>query len=411
MWSSMNKRAPVGLIVVIAVLLAVNAYGFFSVTAVDSLVQYIYPAPEPVAVTNEDGSTVMDNSGLGKAAKAAGELLETLPASIGKSTVYAVCDPTTVTSDDEDDPMSVSCRLEAQQDGVYAVRPGTLYVGRWIYPDEFKYGERVIILDENLAVALFKYAEPLDREVMVQGLAYRVVGITRDRKRVGDHQEYSCYIPLRSLEKSELAMTALCLETLPSRGSGAYNALKQAVTTLSEQGTLISLNKEKQNATMPLRVLAFVTGCWLVLAILRSLNAQAVKRYRAYQEKMKTSYFIRLLPWTAGNVIIMSLGYAACIAALAGLFVMILDPVYTFPEWVPAVLVEPKDVAAVFWNVWQTPATVIEYRSPELLRIRFFKTLLAWSSGGMALTLGALLCRLKKPAKADHSQEQATQQE
>ena len=81
---------------------------------------------------------------------------------------------------------------------------------------------------------------------------------------------------------------------------------------------------------------------------------------------------------------------AACVAALAGLFVVLIQPVFTFPEWVPAVLVEPKDIAAAFWNVWQDTATVMELRTPELLRARFYSRLMGWACGFGALALGCL---------------------
>ena len=84
------------------------------------------------------------------------------------------------------------------------------------------------------------------------------------------------------------------------------------------------------------------------------------------------------------------IGYAACVAALAGLFVVLIQPVFTFPEWVPAVLVEPKDIAAAFWNVWQDTATVMELRTPELLRARFYSRLMGWACGFGALALGCL---------------------
>ena len=80
----------------------------------------------------------------------------------------------------------------------------------------------------------------------------------------------------------------------------------------------------------------------------------------------------------------------AVVAALAGLFVVLIQPVFTFPEWVPAVLVEPQDIAAAFWNVWQDTATVMELRTPEVLRSRFFSRLMGWACGFGALALGCV---------------------
>ena len=87
---------------------------------------------------------------------------------------------------------------------------------------------------------------------------------------------------------------------------------------------------------------------------------------------------------------LLALGYLVCAAVLAWLFTRLVEPVYTFPEWVPAVLVEPKDIQTAFWNVWQTSATVVEYRTPELLRLRFLREVMAWSCGAAALLIGSL---------------------
>lgn len=54
------------------------------------------------------------------------------------------------------------------------------------YPDECIYGERVALVDEQLAVALFQYAEPLGEEIEVAGQRYRIVGVIKAGKRVGD---------------------------------------------------------------------------------------------------------------------------------------------------------------------------------------------------------------------------------
>ena len=90
---------------------------------------------------------------------------------------------------------------------------------------------------------------------------------------------------------------------------------------------------------------------------------------------------------------------------LARLFVLLVEPVYTFPEWVPAILVEPKDIQAAFWNVWQKPAAAAEWRTPELLRLRFYRELMGWSAGAAALLTGSLWGRLTQAAVPEENTE------
>ena len=73
---------------------------------------------------------------------------------------------------------------------------------------------------------------------------------------------------------------------------------------------------------------------------------------------------------------------------------LLVAPVYTFPEWIPKVLVEPNDIATAFWDVWQSQAVLMELRSPELLQARFYQVLMGWACGALVLAGGMLAARL-----------------
>ena len=123
-----------------------------------------------------------------------------------------------------------------------------------LYPDECTYGERVALLDEQLAVALFQYAEPLSEEIQIAGEKYRVIGIVRDHKRVGDQEEYSLYVPYRSLVCFHASvMSCVIFEGKPVKGAGGWAAFQSAAKQLSESGSTHSLPKESMNGKMPLR--------------------------------------------------------------------------------------------------------------------------------------------------------------
>lgn len=73
----------------------------------------------------------------------------------------------------------------------------------------------------------------------------------------------------------------------------------------------------------------------------------------------------------------------------------IIQPVYTFPEWIPTVLVEWKDIAKAFWNVWQDTAVMQELRTPEILRLRWLALLVQGCSAGAGVLLGILYGRMR----------------
>lgn len=389
MLKAIMKRRK-GTLVLLVILLAVMAYACAEILSIPTYYQRVYgvPAQETAAGQQGESSTAQtENSGLRDERQAAEEVTKTLEGACEKTTLYAVGQPAAVSVEDG---ASVSARLVGIEESYYGLRDIPLFCGRLIYPDEFLYGERVAMLDEQLAVALFRYAEPLGQKIQLGGENYVITGIVRDHKQVGDEMEYSLYVPLRSLEKNGIGLSALVYEATPVKGAGGWAAFESAVGTMGTSGTTISLSKERMNALMALRMLGIVCGVAVALFCLRLVNRQFRRVVREYQQLLRDKYAVGLLWWAAWRGALLLLGYAACTVAMAQLFVWLVDPVYTFPEWVPAVLVEPKDIQTAFWNVWQKPASVQEWRTPELLRLRFYRELMGWCAGAVALLAGSL---------------------
>jgi len=407
--------------------LALALYALFSLNAVAGHFQYLWPAPEPVVAStvgsgNTDGSTntgnttgkdaEKTNSGLREARQGMEALNEQLEGACEGTTLFAIADGASVIAK-MDNATAVTARVEAIDDGSYGLKPLTLKSGRLIYSDELMNGEHVAMVDEKLAVALFNYAEPTDRVLLLGDEKYRIVGIVNDSKRVGDHQEYTLYIPYRAVEKTAQVMDALCVETNPIPNAGGWSAFETATASLSTRGTAISLPKEAMNALLPLRVMACLFGLMAVLFALRALNVQAAGTYRSYRMRLQEQYAVQLLPWSLWRALLLGLEYAACAVVFAQLFMVLVEPVYTFPEWIPTVLVEPKDISTAFWNVWQKQANLFELRSPELLRIRFFRSVMGWACGGFTLAGGMLAARMgdamrrltTKPEKVQETEE------
>ena len=366
--------------------------------------QYLWAASAQAVPAADSAKTVAPNATLSAARLSMETVREALQGACEPTTLYAVAEGATVSVAEDENVTGATpavARLEALGDDAFALKRFTLYVGRLIYPDELRDGNRVCMLDEQLAVALFKYAEPLDRRVMVGTQEYRVVGVLRASKRVGDEQEYSLYLPYRAVEKGDVRMNALCIETAPIEGAGGWAAFTSAMNALNVGGTAISLTKERMNAAMPLRLLLCAMGFLIVILLLRWLGRRSAAFYRRTKDRLRGEYAYRLLPWMSGQGLLLALGYALCAFGFAQVFMRLVDPVYTFPEWVPAVLVEPNDIATAFWNVWQSMAKLVEYRSPELIRIRFFREVMAWSCGAAALFAGLLTGRaVREPKEA-----------
>lgn len=400
-----NRR---GTLFLLLAALALMAYAQLQILGVDAHFQRAYPVPARVVAQAGGGEEAAAgqpsgiNSGLRDARLAADEVTKTLEGACEKASLYVVGQPASVSVEDG---QSVSARLLGIEGSYFALKQLTLSCGRLIYPDEFLYGERVALVDEQLAVALFRYAEPLGEEIVIGELKFRIVGVVRDYKQVGDEMDYSLYVPYRALEKNSVELTSLIYEASPVKGAGGWSAFESAAGSLGAGGTTISLSKERMNASMPLRLLGVLCGGAVGLFIIRLLNRAFRSLLSRYRQRLRDQYAARLLWWAGWRFALLALGYAACALVLARLFVLLVEPVYTFPEWVPAILVEPKDIQAAFWNVWQKPAAAAEWRTPELLRLRFYRELMGWSAGAAALLTGSLWGRLTQAAVPEENTE------
>lgn len=147
---------------------------WIKIQAVPGTFQHVYAAPQPVAA--EEGAQET-NGGLREARLKTRELETELEGACEDATLYALAQPAAVSV--PDGGKSASTRLVGVEESWFYLNSPVLLNGRLLYPDECIYGERVALVDEQLAVALFQYAEPLGEEIEVAGQRYRIVGVIK----------------------------------------------------------------------------------------------------------------------------------------------------------------------------------------------------------------------------------------
>lgn len=306
---------------------------------------------------------------------------------------------------------SIDARVELMGERGLMIRPLFLRGGRLFYPEELERGEKVIILDEKLALDMFRIPYPLDEEVVLEGVAYRVIGVVRHAKRVGDLTNYVAYVPLMSVIDQSVRLDALQVEAKPKHGTGANTSFQKLTAqwgdaAVHQSGTFYDLSKESMGARLWLRALLFVSGMTLGLRLIKWLNGRVRYYTKRYRQQLQRKYAIALMPELTGAILLFALGYLLSAGLLGLLMAYILQPVYTFPEWIPTVLVEWKDIAEAFWNVWQLPAVMVELRSPEILRLRWLDLLIKGCSAGAAVLLA--LRYAKTRTRADEVSDSLT---
>ncbi len=270
-----------------------------------------------------------------------------------------------------------------------AMAEWALLHGRLFTADELRSGAPVALLDEGLALALFREVDITDRTFTLGGTTFRVIGVVRHVRRVGDSTDYGACIPLLS----GLQPDALLAEADPLPGAGAGAAFSEVCRVWRSGGEFIDLGKEAVGATLWARVLGFAMGAVAMARAFRWLNRRARAAAAWHHRALQHKYALQLLPQTLGLILLFLLGYGAATGISALLLDFILQPVYVYPECIPAVPVEWADIRRTFWQVQQAAAAFRELRTPELLRLRYFAGLIRISCAVIALLAARTLPR------------------
>ncbi len=383
-----RNRALAALCVCIAVL----AWSAAEIHAVGGNLQYLIPAPvletadtkqagaqtDPVTASKTDSVPNAKAQALWKSLQTTAENWDGM---MEAYTLSGIAEGVSFTGSTGE---AKQARLNALGPNAFVLSPKYLRVGRLFYPEELANGSLGILLDEQLALALFRVAEPIGRTVTAADISFTVIGVLRHTKRVGDNGDYAAYVPLAALWNRPLQLNALQVTVKPVASAGAASAFAADMKNWQAGGTLINLGKEGLGALLPLRVLLFFIGSALFFTCLRYWNNRLRGFLADARHQLQADYAARLWPRFTLSTLVLLLGYGMLTLAAAALIRYLVAPVYTFPEWVPAVLVAWQDIRTAFWQVWQGAASLMELRSPELIRIRFFGMLTGWASAAAA---------------------------
>ena len=383
------KKTPWWQAVLLAAFAAALAFGAYSVSQVGNHLQYLIAPPHKLQTSGGEETPVKPNEPVAQWYAALKDVAEEWDSTMEAWTLGGVMENASLSAEGG----GTQGRVTVMGENGTTLHPLQLRFGRNFFPEELRDGAHVIILDEQAALALFRISDPIDRKVTVQGVEYRVIGVARHRKQVGDLTDYGAYIPLMSVIDQDITLDALQVEAAPRAGVGASVSFSTVCGTWQQGGTVIDLGKEGMAATLWLRVLLCLAGATALLRLIGWLNGQARSYAKQYSQQLQVRYALSLMPQLAGMILLFCLGYGGAAALAAVLMNVIIQPVYTFPEWIPAVLVEWEDIAAAFWKVWQTSATLREMRSPEILRLRYFTLLIQGCSAATGVLLALWYAR------------------
>lgn len=286
-----------------------------------------------------------------------------------------------------------TCAVYAVGEGWFEADPVFLAAGRRLTETELKLGDKVAMVDEQLAFQLFGSELPEDAKATIDGVEYAVVGAYRHRRSVGEAARYSAYVPLLSANQN--ARDELLFIAVPVANTGARTMFESTMRANWEQdGSFISIGKEALRQRMIVRMLLLVFGLSVIFRLMRRMNGAAARSWTRFQERLRWNYFKTAAPSLMAFLGICLIGYGALLALLYALAAFSIQPLYTFTEWVPENVVEWSSLKAVFWSLAGDSAKLVRVGTRELRIVEFWGRILRW--GTLGALYGALLLRIRR---------------
>ena len=286
-----------------------------------------------------------------------------------------------------------TCAVYAVGEGWFEADPVFLTAGRRLTETELKLGDKVAMVDEQLAFQLFGSELPEDAKATLDGVEYAVVGAYRHRRSVGEAAQYSAYVPLLSANQN--ARDELLFIAVPVANTGARTMFESTMRANWEQGgSFISIGKEALRQRMIVRMLLLVFGLSVIFRLMRRMNGAAARSWTRFQERLRWNYFKTAAPSLMAFLGICLIGYGALLALLYALAAFSIQPLYTFTEWVPENVVEWSSLKAVFWSLAGDSAKLVRVGTRELRIVEFWGKILRW--GTLGALYGALLLRIRR---------------
>ncbi len=384
-----TKRA-----VLLIILLALIASAYTSVKSRPDYLSYVFAAPKAGVEeeikekdkAQEEETKKTPLSETDNMLKRIDEAKKEWGENVSSSMIVSLKNGASLTSDRDS---SVQACVMGFWGDIYMIDAPVLASGRLLYQEEIDNGAYTAVLDEQTAVKLFRTGEPIDRLLTIDGREFRVVGVIKHGRSAAEKDELRISVPLKALDKISFQSDIYSINVKTQKGQGAHGKIESSLKSINPGGTLYNLSKEKHRSLLPVRWGAGYIAI-LALGILKKMLIVFSKvQFEKEKAKLTNQYFQDLLPvWIIKAVLVFAL-WLCWLYAVYMLFQFMVEPVYIFPEWVPATLVEWSDISTAFWNNRETVTNLIEMRIPSVLDLRYYHRILT----ALCICFAALLLK------------------
>ena len=159
------QKKPWRKLTLLVLLAAALCYCVLAVNGVGNQLQYLIEAPAYEAAQDSgdsDAQKTLPNKRLKELSESLDRAMEDVSGNVSSYTLTGIRDQVSLTSDING---SATGRLELLGTNSFVNRPLYLRNGRLFFPEELKNGDAVMLLDEQMALALFNIGDPVDRTV------------------------------------------------------------------------------------------------------------------------------------------------------------------------------------------------------------------------------------------------------
>jgi putative ABC transport system permease protein len=138
-----------------------------------------------------------------------------------------------------------SANLRGTTDAFSTVHDVYVERGRFLSPSDVARGARVAVIGFEIAQTLFPYVDPVDKEISIDGLRFRVIGVAEKKgKFLGLNRDNDILLPLGSTQKRDANFGFLVADLKPVSAAQMENAIEQVRDTLRRQRRLRFLAKD-----------------------------------------------------------------------------------------------------------------------------------------------------------------------
>jgi putative ABC transport system permease protein len=117
--------------------------------------------------------------------------------------------------------------------------------GRFISDQDVNRGSRVVVLGSEVADTLFPFVDPIDKEVMIDGRRYKVIGVIQKMGRfLFFNRDNLLFVPFGSVEKKDARFNFVVADMKPVSPEMMDAAMEQAREVLRRRRKLRFLEKD-----------------------------------------------------------------------------------------------------------------------------------------------------------------------